>query len=59
MHNDYQRLCDIIAILVEKIGGNVTITTAEMEDPPIATQTTDHINNQLIFTTERELKHGR
>lgn len=53
MFNDMQRAYDIIAILVAKLGGEVVITSNEIENPPVATVTSDHINNKFTFKIDK------
>lgn len=48
-----QRAYDIIAILVAKLGGEVVITSNEIENPPVSTVTFDHVNNKFIFKIKK------
>ena len=51
--NDMQTLYNMIAILTEKLGGNVVITQDEVEHPPEGTVTRDDVARTLTLKTER------
>lgn len=39
MNNDMQSLFNVIAILAKKLGGEVTLTEAELQTPPVGVVT--------------------
>jgi len=56
MNNDTQNLYNIIAILTKKLGGKVTITQAEIENPPRGTATRDKITGAMSIEVVEEVK---
>lgn len=53
-YNDVRCYVDIIAILVRKLGDEVSITNEELKSPPIATVIRDDISGTIILTTKEK-----
>lgn len=49
---DDQRLFKIISALVQKLGGEVTLTESEIDGAPPTTATTDNINQSVILKVD-------
>ena len=51
--DDLQSLYNVIAVLVKKLGGEVTINDADLEDPPRATVTRSHATGKIVITVDK------
>lgn len=53
MDSEFQRMAKIISVLVEKLGGKVTVEETEISESPYVTVTRDSTNGTIIIEVEK------